>query len=132
MTSGIWPKNISNNFTSFPSLFNSDGTTAVSSVSKAELYSETCANNSTLDDSGLVTPSTSPSDYFMLTIKVLCNDVFHALTGLNHQNAYEPDGGVPSIVLQNCATVLASCLAELFQVCLLTSTFPSCRKFPYI
>ncbi|MPC38994.1 hypothetical protein E2C01_032513 [Portunus trituberculatus] len=49
-------KSISNNFTSssFPPLFNPDGTTAISSLSKAELFSQTFAKNSTLDDSGLV------------------------------------------------------------------------------
>ena len=41
------------------------------------------AKNSTLDDSGLVPPSPPPSDYFMLPIKILRNDVFHALAGLH-------------------------------------------------
>lgn len=53
----------------------------------------------TLDDLELVPPSLLPSDCFMLPIKILCNDVFHALAGLNPQKAYEPDG-VPPIVLQ--------------------------------
>ncbi|MPC26450.1 Proton-coupled amino acid transporter 4 [Portunus trituberculatus] len=50
---------------------------------KAELFSQTFANNSTLDDSGLVPRSPPPSDYFMPSIKVLRNDDFHALTVLN-------------------------------------------------
>ncbi|MPC44130.1 hypothetical protein E2C01_037794 [Portunus trituberculatus] len=63
-------KNISNNFTSlsFPPLFHPDGTTAISSVSNAELLCQTFAINSTLDVSGLVTPSPPPSDYFMSSI----------------------------------------------------------------
>ncbi|MPC42657.1 hypothetical protein E2C01_036284 [Portunus trituberculatus] len=44
-------KNNSNNFTSssFHPLFHPDGTTAISSVSKAELFSQTFTNNSPLD-----------------------------------------------------------------------------------
>ncbi|MPC69949.1 hypothetical protein E2C01_064183 [Portunus trituberculatus] len=63
-------KNISNNFTSsfFPPLFHPDGTTAISSVSKAKLYSQTFAHISTLYDSGLISPSPPPCDYFMSTI----------------------------------------------------------------
>ena len=67
----------------------------------------------------------------MLPIKVLRNDVFHALAGLNPRKSYEPDG-VPPIVLRNCASVLAPCLVKLFQLCLSTSIFPSCWKFAYI
>ncbi|MPC41972.1 hypothetical protein E2C01_035583 [Portunus trituberculatus] len=53
-------KSISNNYTSsFPSLFHPDGTTAISSVYKAELFTQILARNSTLDDSGLVLPSSS-------------------------------------------------------------------------
>ncbi|MPC12592.1 hypothetical protein E2C01_005295 [Portunus trituberculatus] len=59
VTSGIWPK------TSSLTLFRPDGTTAISYVSKAELFSQTFANNSTVDDSGLVPPSA----YFMPSIK---------------------------------------------------------------
>ena len=42
-------------------------------------------------------------------------DVFHALAGLNPRKAYGSDG-VPSIVLQNCASVLAPCPVKLFQL----------------
>ena len=58
-------------------------------------------------------------------------DVLHALAGLNPRKAYGPDG-LPPIVLRNCASVLAPCLVKLFQLCLSTSTFPSCWKFAYI
>ncbi|MPC86029.1 hypothetical protein E2C01_080841 [Portunus trituberculatus] len=119
-------KNISNNFTSssFPPLFHLDGITAISSVSKAKLFSQTFANNSTLDDSGFVPPYPPSSDYFMPTVKVLRKDGFHALASLNPQKAYGPDGVLP-IVLKNCGSVPAPCLAKLFQLCLSTSTFPS-------
>ncbi|MPC59295.1 putative RNA-directed DNA polymerase from transposon X-element [Portunus trituberculatus] len=50
----------------------------------------------------------------MSSFKILRNDIFHALAGLNPRKAYGP------------------CLAKLFQLCLSTSTFPSCWKFAYI
>ena len=76
---------MTNNFasSSFSPLFQADVTPAISSVPKAELFPQTFANNSTLDDSGLVPPSPPPSDYFTLSFKVLGSDVFHALAGLN-------------------------------------------------
>ncbi|MPC59353.1 hypothetical protein E2C01_053371 [Portunus trituberculatus] len=60
-------KIISNNFASFSlsPLFHPDGTTAMSSVSNSELFSQTFADNSTLDDSGFVRPSPPFSDYSM-------------------------------------------------------------------
>ena len=126
-------KNLSNNFTysSFPLLVQPGGTNAISSKSKAEHFAQTFAGNSTLADSGLVPPSSPLSDYFMLPIKILRNDVFHALASLNPRKAYGPDG-VPPIVPRNCASVLAPCLVKLFQLCLSTSTFPSCWRFAYI
>ncbi|MPC17220.1 hypothetical protein E2C01_010069 [Portunus trituberculatus] len=92
-------RNIPNNFTSsFP-----DGTTAISSISKAELFSQFFVNTPPWMIE-FVPPSPPPSDYFMPSIKVLHNDVFHALTGLNPRKAYGPDG-VPLIVLKNCFCV---------------------------
>ena len=125
--------NISNNFSSssFPPMLHPDGSTAVSSTSKAELFAQTFAKNSTLADEGLVPPSPPPSDYIMPVIKILRNDVFFALSGLDPRKAYGPDG-VPPIVLKNCASVLAPCLVKLFRLCLSTSTFPSCWKFAHI
>ncbi len=126
-------KNISSNITlsSFPSLLNPDGSTAVSSISKAKLFSQTFSNNSTLDDSGHIPPTYSPSDSFMPVIKILSNELFYALSGLNPQKAYGPDGVHP-IVLKNCAPVLTPCLVKLFRFCLSTSTFPSCWKYAYV
>ena len=108
-----------------------DGSIAVSSISKAELFAQTFASNSTLDDSGLIPPSPPPSVYIMPSIKISFNDVFYALSGLDSRKAYGPDG-VPPIVLKNCASVLAPCLVKLFHLCLSTSTFPSCWKFAHI
>ncbi|MPC61669.1 hypothetical protein E2C01_055744 [Portunus trituberculatus] len=56
---------------------------------------KTFANNSTLDDSGLAPPSPPLSDYFLLSIKDLHNDVFHAFAGLHPRKAYGPDGVPP-------------------------------------
>ncbi len=126
-------KKISSNFTSssFPPLLNPDGSTAVSSISKAELFSQTFSNNYTLDDSGHIPPTYHPTDSFMTVIKILPNDVFYVLSGLNPQKVFGPDG-VPPIVLKNCASVLTPCLVKLFRLCLSTSTFPSCWKYAYV
>ncbi|MPC58920.1 hypothetical protein E2C01_052932 [Portunus trituberculatus] len=55
-------KNIPNNFisSSFPPFLHPDGTTAITSVSKAQTFAYT----STLDDSELILPSPPPSDLF--------------------------------------------------------------------
>ncbi len=66
----------------------------------------------------------------MPVIKVLKNDVFYTLSGLNPRKAYEPDG-VPPIVLKNCSSVLSPCLVSLFRLCLSKSIFPSCWKYAY-
>ncbi len=67
----------------------------------------------------------------MLVIKILKNDVFYVLSGLNPRKPYGPDG-VPPLVLKNCASVLSPCLVKHFRLCLSTSTFPSCWKYAYI
>ncbi len=65
----------------------------------------------------------------MPQIKILNNDVFYGLSGLNPQRAYGPDG-VP-LVLKNCASVLMPCLVKLFRLILSTCVFPSCWKYAY-
>ncbi len=67
----------------------------------------------------------------MPVIKIIKNDVFYALSGLNPRKAYGTDG-VPPIVLKNCASVLTPCLVKLFRLCLSTSTFPSSWKYAYM
>ena len=122
-------KNISSNFTSssVPPLIFPDGSHAVLSSTKAELFAETFASNSNLDDSGAIPPTFPASDSFMPNIKVSYNDVFSALSELNTQKAYGPDG-IPPVVLRNCVSALAPCLVKLFRLCLSTSTFPSSWK----
>ncbi len=132
---GFWHLAIngSSNFTSssFPPLLNPDGSTAVSSIFKAELFSQTFCNNSTLDDSGHISPTHPPSDSFMPVIRILSNNVFYPLSGVNSQKAYGPNG-LPPIVLKNCAYLLTPCLVKLFRSFLLSSTFPSCWKYAFI
>ena len=126
-------KNISNNFSSssFPPLFRSDGSTVISSFDKAELFSETFAQNSTLDDSGAVPPSPPPSHLLLPKVLISSKDVFSTLSGLDTKKAYGPDG-VPPVVLQNCASELTPCLGKLFRLCLSSNVFPSCWKFALI
>ncbi len=75
-----------------------------------------------------------PPDSFMPVIKILSNDVFYALSGLNPQKAYGPDG-VPPIVLKNCASVLTPCLSNFsVSVCLHlpflpAGIMPTCNLF---
>ena len=65
-------KIISNNlsFSSSPPLLHSDRLPAVFSVSKAEIFTQTYADDSTVDDYGLVPPSSPHSD-FMPNIQIL-------------------------------------------------------------
>ena len=113
--------NISNNFTftSFPPLLQPDGSIAVSSFSKAELFAQTFATNSTLDDTRHISPFPPSSDYFILEIKILHYDVIHVLASLDSRKAYSPDG-VPTVVIKNCTSELAHCLVKLFRLCLST------------
>ena len=64
---------------SFPLSLQPDGSTAISSFSKAELFTQTFATNSTLDDTGHIPSTPPPSDNFIPKIKILHYDVFHAL-----------------------------------------------------
>ncbi len=66
----------------------------------------------------------------MPVIKILKNDVFYALSDINSQKSYGPDG-VPPITLKNCASVLTTCLFKLFRLFLSASTFPSCWKYAF-
>ncbi|KAL7640935.1 UNVERIFIED_CONTAM: hypothetical protein RMT77_008072 [Armadillidium vulgare] len=75
-------KNVNSNFasSSFPPLVSSDGTTAVLPSSKAELFAQTFASNSTLDDSGAVPSPSTPSNSFMPKIIISSKDVISALS----------------------------------------------------
>ena len=79
--------NISNNFTSsFPPLLQPDVSTAVS-FSKAKLFTQTFATNSTLDDTGHIPPTYPLFECFIPIIKILHYDVLHAPSGLDYRKA---------------------------------------------
>ena len=117
----IIPNNITSS--SFPPLLQPDGFTAVSSFSKAELFAQTFATNSILDDTRYIPPTPPRSDYFIRKIQILHYDVFHALSGLDSRKTYGSNG-VSSVVLKNCAFELVPSLVKLFRLCLSTSTYP--------
>src|SRR6201990_778476 len=122
-------KNVNSNFasSSFPPLISSDSTAAVLRSSKAELFAQTFASNSNLDNSGPIPPSSTPSNSIMPKTRISSKDVISALSELNTKKAYGPDG-IPPVALKTCASELAPCLGKLFRLCLSTSTFPSCWK----
>ncbi len=124
-------KNISiNSISSFPLFLIPDSSSAVTPISRAELFAQTFSANSTLDDSGHIPPTYPRSDSTLLFVRILTKDVFYVLSGLNSQEAYLPDGVRP-IVLKNCASVLTPFLVKLFRLCLSTSTTPY-WKYAYI
>ena len=125
--------NISKNFTTSPflHLLQPDGSTAVSSFSKAELIAQTFATNSTLDDKAHIPPTPPPFDYFILKTKRFHFDVFSALTGLDSRKYYGTDV-VPPVVLKNYASESAHCLVKFNRLCFSTSTYRSCWKFAHI
>ncbi len=115
-------RNICKNFTSssFPPLLNRDGTSTVTSISKAELFAETFSANSFLDNLGHILPTHPHSDSTLPVMRILNNDVFSALSGLNPQKVCGPVG-VPPYVLKNCASMLTPRVVKLFHLCLSTS-----------
>ena len=101
------------------------------SLCKAGFFTQIFATNSNLDDTGHITPTPPPSDYFIPKIKILYYDVFKALSGLDSRKVYGQDG-VPPFVLKNCASELAHSLVKLFRLCLSSFTYPSYWKFAHI
>ena len=91
----IWHlcNNISKKITSssFPPILQPDGSTAVSSFSKAKLFAKAFATNSILNHIEDMSPTPPPVDYFIFKIKILHYDVFHALSDLDSRKAYGPD-----------------------------------------
>ena len=85
-------------FSSFSALLQPDGSTVVSSFSNSKLFAQTFATNSTLDNTGHISPTPPPSDYFIPKIKILHYDVFHSLSGLDSRKAYGLDEVIPVII----------------------------------
>ena len=90
-------------------------------------FNESFVKSGTLDDSGLDHPS-QLSNYFMLSIKIHCSDVFHAFAGLNPGRFMNLIEFILTVLL-NYAFVLASCLVK--HPCLSTFTLHSCWKFTH-
>lgn len=88
-----------------------DPPNGITTILKAEIFSQTFAKNCTLHYSGLIPSSLPLSRYFMFSIKIFRNDVFHTQAGLNPRMANGPHG-VPRTVLKICASVIALCLLE--------------------
>ncbi|KAL7647827.1 UNVERIFIED_CONTAM: hypothetical protein RMT77_001436 [Armadillidium vulgare] len=122
-------KNVNSNFasSSFPPLVSSDGTTAILTSTKDELFAHTFASNSNLDDSGAIPPPSTSSNSFMPNSVISSKDIISALSELNAKMGNGPDG-IPPEVLKTCASEIAPCLGKLSRLCLSTSTFPSCLK----
>ena len=78
-------KNVNSNFasSSFPPLVSSDGSTDVLISSKAEIFAQTFASISTLDDPGTVPTLSTPSNSFMLKIVISFKDVISVFSELN-------------------------------------------------
>lgn len=77
-------KNASKCILLFP-LLNPDGSTAIASISKAELFALTALTffeNYIVDDSGRIPSTHHPCDFTVADIKIL-NDVSFALSELN-------------------------------------------------
>ncbi len=80
-----------NNFTSsFPPVFNPDLTTAVTSISKDELFAQTFYANSTLDNSRYAPLTHSPFDFTLPAIRIPDSEIFFTTSGLNPQKANGP------------------------------------------
>ncbi len=91
-----------------------------------KLNPQTFSANSTFDDSGHIPPTHTPSDSFMIVNKILSNDVFYVISGVNPKKDYGPDG-VPPIVLKNCDSMLTRCVVNLLSLYL--HTFYSFWKY---
>lgn len=96
-----------------------------------QLFTQVFADNSTLDDAGLVPPPLSLAGYSVCYITTLRNDVFILTLAVDPLEIFGPDG-VPSNVLRNCTCLLAFCLVKLPCIWLSTSIFPSCWNFDHI
>ena len=122
-------KNISTNFckSSFPPLFHTDGTIAVSPTEKANLFGSRFSANSSLDDSEAAAPPIKPLTNPMSSPIFSVRRVRRALRSLKTNKAYGPDG-IPPRILKEFAEELAPVLCRLFRLILKTSSYPSSWK----
>jgi len=91
---------------------------------KANLFCSIFANISTLDDQGIEPPAFSERTTKKLPqIRIFPKCVRRTLQSLDTSKASGPDG-IPAIVLKQCARVLATPLAKLFNLSLKQGYFP--------
>ena len=116
MSSGIsvcyLVKSALNNFckkSNFPPLFRPDCTIAVSPSDKASLFGSLFSTNSTLDDSGTLSPPDSPLSNPMSLPIFSCRKVRRVLSSLKTNKAYGP-GSIPPWILREFAPELAPIL----------------------
>lgn len=105
---------ISNNITSqsFSPLFDHNGATAVTFIS--ELYlGEMFSQNTILDVSVKIPPTSSASDFNIPAFKIKKRDVFNCIFGWNPQKSCGHDG-VLHILLNNSTSVLTLYQVRLF------------------
>ena len=110
-----------------PPLFNGPEV-LTSALSKAEQFAKLFSENSNLDDSGAELPSfPSRTERVVDSIDVTPELVKEIILSLDSSKASGPDR-IPVTVLKNCEPEFSFILAQLFNLCLRESCFPSCWK----
>ena len=104
-----------------------------SASDKVKLFAKNFCKNSNLNDSGislLVFPSRT--NLKLHNISATPNMVKRVRTNCDLSQASGPDCNPVVVVLKNCELELSNILAELFNMCLVESCFPDCRKVPSV
>src|ERR1700755_2899413 len=111
----------------------SDVSVANTLTEKANLFFLLFSSNSTLHDSGIPPPTSSPSPLrCLMSLSLITHDRVHGiLKSMNVRNASYPDG-IPSGVLREGASELAPVLVQLYSLCLNTNNFPQCGKRSFV
>ncbi len=124
---------ISKNFqeSRFPPMKDSSGAIFSSAQSKANLFAETFASNSTLNDGGRIISFLTTDGPPLQDIRIQTKSVRRALLNLNINKATGPDE-IPARVLKRCAPELAPVFQRLFHLSLTKNTYPLCWKIAHI
>lgn len=124
---------ICNNFcnSSFPPIVHLDGSSAVDSFDKANIFADTFAANSTISNCN--SPSLIPTvpDSKMSCFKISTRSVRRLMQALNPRKATGPDD-IPPIVMIKCAPELAPVLCRLYKLCLSSGVCPSSWKSAHV
>ena len=109
-------------------LVNVDGSVSVSSESKAQRLCDQFASNSTINDAGAQLPIFPPRTQHTVSLpQISSKRVQKLIFELDSSKANGPDS-IPVTVLRHCAPELSSILSKIFNLCLKSSTFPTCWK----